>query len=105
MKVTDQGIFLVVGTGRLLWAQAVGSDLQCSMFCVQRFNVAVTRARSLLIVVGNPHLLECDQHWRELINFTRTLGSYRGCHYMPHHEPETEWREQVIKRLGNLSEE
>ena len=29
----------------------------------QRFNVAITRAQALLIVVGNPHVLCKDRHW------------------------------------------
>lgn len=32
---------------------------------VQRFNVAVTRARSLLIVVGNPVILNKDSTWKK----------------------------------------
>ena len=81
----------------------IASDLQCSLLSLQRFNVAVTRARSLLIIVGNPHLLECDPNWKELINFTQKLGSYRGCQYMPRHGTESEWMEKVVERLGNLS--
>lgn len=30
---------------------------------MQRFNVAVTRARALLIVVGNPRVLTSDATW------------------------------------------
>jgi hypothetical protein len=85
---------------KLLWAQPIASDLQCSFFSVQRFNVAVTRARSLLIIVGNPHLLEYDPNWKELIDFTQKLGSYRGC---PRRGPK--WREQVEERLGNLNQD
>lgn len=33
----------------------------------QRLNVMVTRAISLLIVVGNHEALECDDNWAELI--------------------------------------
>jgi len=33
------------------------------VYVIQRFNVAVTRAKALLIVVGNPHLLSKDLHW------------------------------------------
>jgi hypothetical protein len=104
-KVTDQGTCHVYWYGWLLWAQPMGSDLQCSLVSVQRFNVAITRARSLLIIVGNPHLLECDPNWRELINFTQKLGSYRGCHYMPRREPRSEWVKEVVKRLGRISED
>ncbi len=32
-----------------------------------RANVAMTRARSALIIVGNPHTLYIDDYWRELI--------------------------------------
>jgi len=71
----------------------------------KRFNVAVTRARSLLIIVGNPHLLECDPNWKALVDFTQKLGSYRGCLYMPRHGTESEWVEKVVERLGNLSKD
>jgi helicase MOV-10 len=54
----------------------------------KRFNVAVTRARSLLVVVGNPYLLESDRHWRELISLTYRIGSYQGCDYTPRHRSE-----------------
>lgn len=37
----------------------------------QRFNVAITRAKELLIVIGNPELLMRDKNWRELIRFAR----------------------------------
>lgn len=33
------------------------------LFYFQRFNVAITRAQALLIVVGNPHVLCKDRHW------------------------------------------
>ena len=67
--------------------------------------MAVTRARSLLIIVGNPHLLERDPNWKELINFTQRLGSYRGCLYMPRYGQELGWMEEVLKRVGSLSKE
>lgn len=34
-------------------------------FLVQRFNVAVTRAKALLIVVGNPTMLNTDETWKK----------------------------------------
>lgn len=68
----------------------------------KRFNVAVTRARSLLIIVGNPYLLEADANWRDLINFSCKLHSYRGSKYSPR---ETEWMQQIIERCGKLSKD
>ena len=47
----------------------------------KRFNVAITRAKALLIVVGNPFLLEKDKNWYELIKFCMDNGGYTGCRF------------------------
>nr|CAD7394869.1 unnamed protein product [Timema cristinae] len=66
----------------------------------KRFNVAVTRARSLLIVVGNPHLLEKDKNWRALIQLTQLqLDSYKGCKF---HPLDDTWVDSVMERMSNL---
>jgi hypothetical protein len=44
----------------------------------QRFNVAITRAKCLMIVVGNPHALAHDSHWRALLQHALARGCYRG---------------------------
>lgn len=45
----------------------------------KRFNVAVTRAKKLLVVVGNPRVLGRDAHWGELLRMAVRAGAYRGC--------------------------
>jgi len=45
----------------------------------QRFNVALTRSKALLITVGDPDVLQCDVCWRELIFFCKDNGGYKGC--------------------------
>ncbi|XP_077452584.1 RNA helicase Mov10l1 isoform X2 [Stigmatopora argus] len=45
----------------------------------KRFNVAITRARALLIIVGNPHLLIRDTCFRALLHYCFTNGGYLGC--------------------------
>lgn len=45
----------------------------------RRFNVAITRARSLLIIVGNPHIVAKDRHWDKLLRYCVDHGSYLGC--------------------------
>lgn len=35
----------------------------------KRFNVAITRAKALLVVVGSPLVLMKDSNWRELLRF------------------------------------
>ncbi|XP_075415581.1 helicase MOV-10 [Tenrec ecaudatus] len=45
----------------------------------KRFNVAVTRAKSLLIIVGNPLLLGHDADWKAFLEFCKKNGGYTGC--------------------------
>ena len=63
---------------------------------VQRFNVAVTRAKALLIVVGNPYLLRMDPSWNQLLQYVIEKGGYTGC-YM---DAEKEEDLDIIERLA-----
>ena len=45
----------------------------------RRFNVAVTRARALLVVVGDPAILAQDDSWSALLRYAAAHGAYRGC--------------------------
>ncbi|KAF7291981.1 RNA helicase [Mycena indigotica] len=59
----------------------VESDIRKSLGFVaspQRFNVAITRAQALLIVVGNPDVLSLDPLWREFMNYVHSGGGWRG---------------------------
>jgi hypothetical protein len=75
-------------------------------FLVQRFNVALTRAKSLLIVTGNPFILEQDANWRHFLEWVIQLGGYTGCPFKlsPHddafkpQDPD-DVREPVKKKL------
>ncbi|XP_077972834.1 putative helicase mov-10-B.2 [Styela clava] len=44
----------------------------------KRFNVAVTRAKSLLVVIGNSKILCMDKYWRKLYDFCKNNGSFIG---------------------------
>ncbi|KAL4423314.1 hypothetical protein ABPG77_006109 [Micractinium sp. CCAP 211/92] len=44
----------------------------------RRFNVAVTRAKALLVVVGHPAVLLEDPSWRELLRYCLSVGAFRG---------------------------
>jgi hypothetical protein len=44
--------------------------------------VAVTRAKALLIVIGNPVLLEHDHNWCTLLRHIYMNGGYTGCKYV-----------------------
>ncbi|NXW94285.1 M10L1 helicase, partial [Alopecoenas beccarii] len=45
----------------------------------KRFNVAITRAKALLIVVGNPHVLVKDPCFCALLEYSLTNRVYVGC--------------------------
>ena len=42
----------------------------------KKFNVALTRAQALVIIVGDPWILYHDPCWRRVIATTVTQGSY-----------------------------
>ncbi|KAL3923501.1 MAG: hypothetical protein SGPRY_004197, partial [Prymnesium sp.] len=44
----------------------------------KRFNVATTRACSLMIIIGNPHILATDYYWRQLLRLAIQMGAYAG---------------------------
>jgi helicase MOV-10 len=44
----------------------------------RRFNVAITRAQALLIIVGDPVVLSLDPMWREFLDYIHASGGWRG---------------------------
>lgn len=40
--------------------------------------MSVTRAKALLIVVGNPLVLRCDPHWYALLKFCGDNSAFTG---------------------------
>ncbi|NXR46798.1 SDE3 helicase, partial [Hippolais icterina] len=47
----------------------------------KRLNVAITRAKALLIVVGNPTVLSKDPHWHRFLRYCKEEGAYTGYPY------------------------
>ncbi|GFZ08872.1 P-loop containing nucleoside triphosphate hydrolases superfamily protein [Actinidia rufa] len=77
----------------------------------KRFNVAITRARSLLIVIGNPHIIGEDPYWNLLLKHCVDNSSYQGCDLPKErddfHEDPTEkesdlgWKEEDCPQPSN----
>lgn len=44
----------------------------------RRINVALTRAKELLLVIGHPHLMRQDESWRSWLAFCERHGTYTG---------------------------
>ncbi|XP_074833526.1 helicase MOV-10 isoform X1 [Carettochelys insculpta] len=64
----------------------------------KRFNVAITRAKALLIIVGNPAVLSKDPHWGTFLKYCREKGGYTGCPY-PQASAE---EDDLAEELGSL---
>ncbi|KAI0634733.1 P-loop containing nucleoside triphosphate hydrolase protein [Trametes polyzona] len=64
----------------------------------RRFNVAVTRAQALLVVVGDPAILAVDPMWRGFMNYVHTRGGWRG-------EPPTWDTTAPVRTNGTYAEE
>ena len=67
----------------------------------RRFNVAITRAQALLVVVCNPHVLSRDPHWGRLVTHALECGCYKGCPY-PRQRPHQDVRCSVAWVLFNF---
>ncbi|XP_026122041.1 putative helicase mov-10-B.1 [Carassius auratus] len=63
----------------------------------KRFNVAMTRAKALLIVVGNPVILNKDPTWQRFIRYCELEQGYTGFDYK-----DAEGEEDVVSRLASL---
>lgn len=60
----------------------VKNDVKCNAGFVKsarRLNVAVSRARAVVVIYGNPDLLGEDPHWRSLIHECKENGTFIGC--------------------------
>lgn len=80
MHLQERDIILISTVRSSL--QLIGSDLRHALGFVQsakRMNVAISRARYLMFIFGNPHLLYLDHCWRSCIKYCVDNEAYLGC--------------------------
>ncbi|KAF9414337.1 hypothetical protein HW555_007734 [Spodoptera exigua] len=65
----------------------------------KRFNVAITRAKAKVIIIGNPLCLEKDVKWRMYMDRCRELGTYHGFDSKIVSDDSSQ---QIIDKLGQL---
>uniref|UniRef100_A0A1A7WDM5 RNA helicase n=2 Tax=Iconisemion striatum TaxID=60296 RepID=A0A1A7WDM5_9TELE len=61
----------------------------------KRFNVALTRAKSLLIVVGNPVILRKDPVWKKFITYCLKMKGYVGFDFKDAEEEEDDFEAKL----------
>mmetsp|Transcript_24939 Transcript_24939/g.46077 ORF Transcript_24939/g.46077 Transcript_24939/m.46077 type:complete len:840 (-) Transcript_24939:145-2664(-) len=99
---------IIISTVRSRQEQEISNDLRFSLGFLgnyKRTNVALSRARSLLIVVGNLSLLSCDATWHNTIKLAREMRCLRGDRFemqRPVHGENSEWG-QSHGRWGGAS--
>ncbi|XP_008274336.1 RNA helicase Mov10l1 [Stegastes partitus] len=75
--------FLVIILSTVRSNESIQSDdLQSTLGFLanpKRFNVAITRPKALLLIVGNPHILIRDPCFRALLQYCFINGAYLGC--------------------------
>jgi len=101
---TVLGSVAAVGTkeGRAAPAHAHGL-----MSSPQRFNVAISRAKMLLLVVGDPNALFEDVSWRQLLQYAVDNNAYRGCPHplmMEGADDEDEGMTEATRRMLELAQ-
>ncbi|XP_050216719.1 probable RNA helicase SDE3 [Mercurialis annua] len=72
---------IVVSTVRSTVKHNESDKVHCLGFLSnpKRFNVAITRAILLLVIIGNPHIINQDTYWSKLLWYCADNNSYQGC--------------------------
>ncbi|CAO1361286.1 unnamed protein product [Diamesa serratosioi] len=70
--------------------------------CEKRFNVMLTRAKSMVIIVGNPETLQKDKMWRKFINYCENNNAFVGKPFKNKSKYTIDSVNQLTNTLKNL---
>ncbi|XP_058826639.1 probable RNA helicase armi [Topomyia yanbarensis] len=85
----QERLVILISTVRTSKSQ-LQSDLQHALGFVaspRRLNVAISRAKSLLVIFGSPQLLSADKQWQKLLHKAVNNDTYCGCDLPDHIVP------------------
>eukprot|EP00742_Colponemidia_sp_Colp-10_P013075 GILJ01014747.1.p1 GENE.GILJ01014747.1~~GILJ01014747.1.p1 ORF type:complete len:1045 (-),score=134.25 GILJ01014747.1:225-3359(-) len=68
----------------------------------KRFNVAVTRAKALMVIIGHPTVLMEDPYWKKMLEYCVLHQAYRGCAFSLADESPGNL-EEVVRRMASLA--
>eukprot|EP00768_Dysnectes_brevis_P006364 gnl/Dysnectes_brevis/4981_a6959_376.p1 GENE.gnl/Dysnectes_brevis/4981_a6959_376~~gnl/Dysnectes_brevis/4981_a6959_376.p1 ORF type:complete len:1050 (+),score=327.54 gnl/Dysnectes_brevis/4981_a6959_376:379-3150(+) len=92
---------IIISTVRSCHTGNISSDIRHALGFVanpRRLNVAVTRARGLVAVVGNPMALSLDPHWSALLRWVARRGGATG-------DYEGLWDDEALARESSALRE
>ncbi|XP_053684701.1 probable RNA helicase armi [Sabethes cyaneus] len=85
----QERMVILISTVRTSKSQLL-SDQQHALGFVaspKRLNVAISRAKALLVIFGSPHLLSADKQWLKLLHKAINNDTYCGCELPDHIVP------------------
>lgn len=96
---------IIISTVRSVQEEKVHTflDRLAFLYSPKRFNVVITRAKALMIIVGNPHVLGRNQYWAQLLHYVIELKAYTGCNLPVFLNPDLNQRMQEKSHLAGGS--
>ncbi|XP_022081467.1 putative helicase MOV-10 isoform X2 [Acanthaster planci] len=97
----QERLVIIVSTVRSTKPEHIQMDIDYKLGFVKnpkRLNVAITRAKALLVLVGNPYMLSKDECWNKFLQYCLENNAYTGCHF----EEDEDALEDIIQKMDTL---
>lgn len=76
---------IIISTVRSDYEDVLQQNISRFDFLYSRklFNVSITRAKALMIIIGNPYVLNLNKYWNRLLEYSVDMEAYVGCDLPP----------------------